>query len=445
MLKKLSTFLLLLLSLSLRAQIYPSLVTTNLPPPYSIFLDGYANPLTPKIKATIIFTDFTEPSWNVYLKLKITGSKFTIESRAGAKPPQLVNVIPGVPLEISGADLDWYFNNENLTFSGISRAQLEAGNNRLPEGFYTFCFEVMDYETNKKISLPSCVSAYLSLNDPPMVIAPTCGNAIENLTQQNILFQWQVSNVNGNFNVNSLSYQIDLYEVNSNYASPQNAILNNQALPIWQSQAIAQNGYLYGPSEPPLEKGKRYVFTVKAVEEGGRSQFKNNGISQACWFYYGYPEGGTINLTALPDEYQLSTSDNGYFTWSRPSNVINNSQMVGYQFRISPLQEGQDEATAILNNKPFFESEVSPSTNEPQNFSLPVTDMMRLQRMQPYVWQVKGFSGQQEIAQSPIYKFIGSPIIEKFLAGGFEVKVTHLTSIDSINHKISGYLFESNW
>ncbi len=206
-LNRILTLLLLMLTCATHAQvIYPSNVTTTLTSPYSIYLDEYSNPLTPKIKANIVFTDFTEASWDVYLKLKITGSNFTIESKPAIKPPQPVNVIPGVPFQLSGADLDWYFNNNNLIFSGITRAKLESTNNRLPEGFYTFCFEVIDYVTDRKISLPNCVSAYLSLNDPPLVIAPVCGNAIESTTQQNILFQWQISNTNGSLNVSTLNY-----------------------------------------------------------------------------------------------------------------------------------------------------------------------------------------------------------------------------------------------
>lgn len=437
-LKRILTLFLLMLTTGAYTQvIYPSNVTTTLTPPYSIYLDEYSNPLNPKIKATIVFTDFTEASWDVYLKLKITGSNFTIESKPGIKPPQAVNVIPGVPFQLSGADLDWYFSNNNLIFSGITRAKLESTNNRLPEGFYTFCFEVVDYVTDRKISLPNCVSAYLSLNDPPLVIAPVCGNAIENTVQQNILFQWQLSNTNGSLNVSTLNYQIDLYEVNNKDADPQKAIANNQALPIWQSQPITQNSYLYGPADPPLEKGKRYVFTVRTLEDG-KSQVKNNGYSQACWFYYGYPEGGKIELVTLPNNYQLTSTDNGYFSWKRPGNVINQTQMVGYQFRIVPLQDGQDPETAILNNKPFFETTVSPTTSDPASFALPTEDMMRMERMKAYAWQIKATSGEQEIAKSEIYTFRGTPVLDKFIAGGFEVKITSLTAFDSVANKISG-------
>lgn len=437
MLRKVITFLLLALSMKQFGQIYPSGITTTMYQPYTIFLDEYANPINPKIKATVVFTDFTEPSWDMYLKLRITGPNFTIESKPNLRPPQAFNVIPGVPFEISGADLDWYFNNDNLNFSGITRAQLEANNNRLPEGFYTFCFEVLDYETNRKISLPNCGSAYLALNDPPLVIAPVCGNAIENLNQQNILFQWQIANTNGNLNVASLNYQIDIYEVNNNYSNPQNAIINNQALPIWQSQPISQNSFLYGPTEPPLEKGKRYVFTVKAIEQG-KSQIKNNGFSQACWFYYGYPEGGTIELVKPSDNHQFTLSENGIFAWKKPSNVINSTQMVGYNIQIAPLYDGQDPENAIINNSPFYQYYIPASTSLSKTTIIPTEDMMRLQRMKPYVWQIKGNSGQQEIAKSPVYRFVGPPIIEKFYAGGFEVFVTHLNTYDSLTNRISG-------
>ena len=93
-LKRILLLLLFMVTGTTYAQvIYPSNITTTLTPPYSIYLDEYSNPLTPKIKANIVFTDFTEASWDVYLKLKITGSNFTIESKPGIKPPQPVNVI----------------------------------------------------------------------------------------------------------------------------------------------------------------------------------------------------------------------------------------------------------------------------------------------------------------------------------------------------------------
>ena len=80
-LKRILTLILFMFTCVTYAQvIYPSNITTTLTPPYSIYLDEYSNPLTPKIKANIVFTDFTEASWDVYLKLKITGSNFTIKS-----------------------------------------------------------------------------------------------------------------------------------------------------------------------------------------------------------------------------------------------------------------------------------------------------------------------------------------------------------------------------
>jgi hypothetical protein len=430
-------FFLLIISTWCKSQTYPSSIVTVLTPPYSIFMDSYTDPFQSKIKATILFHDYTEPSWNVYLKIKITSSNVTLETKPGFRPPTPIVVSPGVPHEISGADLAPYFNYDNLTFSGISRQQLEV-NNRLPEGMYSFCFEVMDYNTGKQISLQSCSGAYLSLNDPPIVIAPVCGNAIESINQQNIIFQWQISNTNGNLNVANLNYQINLYEVNNPTANPQTAILNNQALPIWESPLLLQNTYIYGITEPPLEKTKKYVFTVKAIEQNGRCQIKNNGYSQPCWFSYGYPEGGTIPIISLPDNTQLRQTDNGFFKWQKPSNVISSAQLVSYQLNIAPLLFGQDAATALLNNTPFYKANITANTSSDVSFGLPTANMMQLQKMKPYVWQVKGFSGQQEIAKSSIYHFAGPPAVEKFFAANFEVNVTQVTSFDTITGVCSG-------
>src|SRR5690606_32598752 len=130
-------------------------------------------------------------------------------------------------------------------------------------------------ESGRVLSHPACAGAYLALHDPPIILSPAPGSVAENVSLQNILFQWQLSNASGNIDLSKISYQIDLYEVNNNWANPVTAILNNQALPVWQSFPQQQATFLYTNIEPALERGKRYVFTVRATEENGRGRFKN--------------------------------------------------------------------------------------------------------------------------------------------------------------------------
>jgi hypothetical protein len=421
----------------LTAQTYPSYLSTVLLNPRTLFLDEYANAFTPRIKTTVFFRDFTEPTWQFALKLKITGPNgLVIQTKPNVKPIAPVVVAPGQPYELQGADLAFYFDYNNLNFAGITRAQLEV-NNRLPEGFYTFCFEAVDYETGKLLSLPSCASAYLTLNDPAIILSPVCGSVVENISMQNILFQWQLSNANGNLNLSQLTYQIDLYEVNNSWSNPTTAILNNQALPIWQSQPLQQTNYLYTTSEPPLEKGKRYVFTVKTIESNGRSSFKNGGFSMPCYFHFGYIENDTIDLVSPVDSMMFGLGTGSTFEWHKPNKALP-AQMVTYNLKLVQVLPGQDPQTAVMNNNPFYQQSYL-ATNAPvMNKTIPVTFWANITRNGKYAWQVSAESGSQQIAKSKVRIFTGPPEIETFLAGGFLMTVTRLDSFDKVNNYITG-------
>lgn len=418
-------------------QTFPSGLVTTLLAPNSIFLDEYADPFQPKIKTTILFTDFTESSWNFNLRLKITGPNgILIQTKPGLRSPAPFVVAPGQAFVIQGADLAFYFNYNHLNFSGISRSQLEV-NNRLPEGLYTFCFEATDYQTGEILSHPACASAYLKLNDPPIVISPSCGSVIESISQQNILFQWQLSNANGNLNVNEIFYTLNLYEVNNQWTNPNTAILNNQALPIWQSEPLQNNTCLYSTSEPLLEKGKRYVFTVKANESQGRGSFKNNGYSAPCYFHFGYEENDTIDLIYPEPDFQFALGTSSQFKWKKPRKAISH-QLITYTLRLVELGSNQDAETALLNNTPFYE-QTYVATNATQiEKTIPVMFWTTIKRMGQYAWQVTAQSGTQVIAKSKAQKFTGPPAIENFIAGGFLMRITKLSAYDTVNRIISG-------
>lgn len=437
-LKNISFYILILLFCSsLSGQTYPSALSTVLTNPKTLFLDEYADPFQPHIKTTIYFTDFTESSWNFALHLKITGPNgIVIQTKPGSKPVIPVTVAPGQPYELQGADLAFYFNYNNLNFTNISRTQMEV-NNRLPEGFYTFCFEAVDYERGKAISRPSCVSAYLTLNDPAIIINPSCGSVVENISLQNILLQWQLSNANGNLNLSQLTYQVDLYEVNNSWSNPVTALLNNQALPIWQSSPLQQNNYLYTNIDPPLEKGKRYVFTVKTLESNGRSSFKNGGYSMPCYFHYGYYENDSIDIVKPVDEFQFTLGTPSQFKWKKPRKALSN-QLVTYTLKLVEVNEGQDPEDAILNNNPFYQQAYLPVNDEVIDKTIPVMFWTNVKRMGNYAWQVYAQSGTQQIAKSKVQRFTGPPEIETFIAGGFLMNVTKLSYFDKINNVISG-------
>src|SRR5687767_4609461 len=80
------------------AQIYPIQTTTILTPPFSGFISDYASPGNEQMKVLLVDNDFSQPFYDVKLKIKIEGQGIIMQS----KPfyfSQAISLTPGVPVE----------------------------------------------------------------------------------------------------------------------------------------------------------------------------------------------------------------------------------------------------------------------------------------------------------------------------------------------------------
>lgn len=266
------------------SQNYPVQLTTQLSPPFSGYLNDYIAPDNEQLKALILFTDFTKPSYNVKLKFKLSGQGITIES----KPFYFsgpVNLQPGIPLQLSGTELADLLNPNNLNFSGISLADYNQ-RKVLPEGFYEICFTAYDYNnpSNIQVSQQSCATAWMMLSDPPYLNLPACSTSVMVQAPQQVVFQWTPMNLASPNSAFNTEYEFSLYEVRPNGQNP-NFII--QSLPPIYQVTTTQTTLLYGLTEPVLYTGMEYVWRVKAKDISGRDAFRNNGYSQICTFTYG--------------------------------------------------------------------------------------------------------------------------------------------------------------
>lgn len=419
-----------------QSQVYPTVVNPVILGPCSIYFEDFYSAMSPKLSVLLQLNDMSVAQRDVYLKMKITGPGLMITSLPNSRPVVPITLTAGMPSTLFGADISSVFDFNNLNFSGISRQQLEV-NGRLPEGDYTICFTIMDYQHNIPLSQEACVPVRLALSDPPTIINPLCGSVIEQVTPTNFLFNWMLTNSNSLVDLSNISYQIKLYEVTPPTANPQTAILNNQALPVWESEPINGYVYNYGITNPALEVGKKYVYTVQAIEHSPKSQIKNNGYSAPCWFYFGYPEGGKIELTKPDSSYQFNLNDIGLFGWKRPNNALP-GQLVSYNYKLVKLNNGQSAQDAVLNNTAVNTYTINPTTESNIHYTLPHATLNGLEKMKTYAWSVEGKSGMQTIAKSNVFTFIGPPHIDRFYAANFLVYVTKITAYDSITRTISG-------
>ena len=420
------------LSLSVMAQTkkFPATITPIVGPPYSIFLNEYSTPGTNLLSASIVFNDFNEPSWNFRLRIKIESSQVRIETILGYKPLSPITLAPGILQSFSGADWEEYLNYNNLIVAGASIEQLAASGGRLPEGYYSFCFQVLDYDSGDPLSEEICRTAWLKLVDPPRLNLPLCGNSLDpKLTQQ--AFSWQLFDTTSPNAQEGTEFQFTVWEITERGGNIQTSVANGQALQIFQSPLLREPTYLYGLSDPPLEIGKQYIYRVQAIDPLGRDKFKNQGYSEFCTFYYGWPIGGKVSLQFPPPGGGFRKKDIPYVKWSAVNTQLP-GQRVSYEIQVAPIIEGQTEEQALQSNEPWYYYN-TPPTSSTYDRSQQIDKSLEV--MTKYAWQVKAFTDQQEIGKSEVSHFNGPSLMENFWAGVHRVAVDYLdgTNLDDIS------------
>jgi len=127
------------------AQVFPVQATTQLRPPYSLFLSDYAAPGSERLALNVFLVDAGRPELNVRFRLRIEGQGIRIETKPEFLPPP-TSLTGGVPLQLISADLAPYFESRNLNFTGISLLR-SAGVQPGGENFqYVMCSRLVDFE-----------------------------------------------------------------------------------------------------------------------------------------------------------------------------------------------------------------------------------------------------------------------------------------------------------
>jgi TANFOR domain-containing protein len=281
---------------SATAQVYPVQGNTTLLPPYTLRLSDYATSTSERMITNVLLTDVTKAELPVRFRLVITGQNVKIET----KPEYLgtsITLQGGVPLRLSNIELAEYFDVNHLNFSGLSKSEfMKTG--QLPEGFYTFCWEVYEAHRNVKISNSICAPAWLILNDPPLVNLPRNGEKLKAQIPQNVMIQWTPRHTGSPNSAFTTEYEIKIVEVWSQSGNPNDAILSQPAI---YETTTSNTTLIYGPDATQLEPGRRYALRVQAKAMSGSEQtdlFKNNGYSETVTFIYGDACDAPTNITA---------------------------------------------------------------------------------------------------------------------------------------------------
>lgn len=267
------------------AQQYAVKVQVQLLQPVSPQLANLYSGTQPRMIITLLNIDLQKPSLSVRLRLTIKGGNAMLRNKDYGYYPS-IQLDAGVPLRLTLDDLAPYFQISNLDATGISPSQL-LENSRLPDGYYTFCVEVVEVNSGQVISASAlgCSSpVWISTSQPPLLNLPLKGGGIAYREPLNLTFNWtprHMSSANAAFQT---EYEFTLSELWDTTIPPEAAFLNTA--PLYQTITPATT-LLYGPAQPQLIPGKRYAWRVKAKAKMGIDEydvFLNNGYSEIYTF-----------------------------------------------------------------------------------------------------------------------------------------------------------------
>ncbi|WP_143709109.1 fibronectin type III domain-containing protein [[Flexibacter] sp. ATCC 35208] len=280
--KSLQYLIILLFSYTctLQAQDYPVTASTQIIPPYSLFLPDYYSGGSEKLRVILLQRDLTQPGYEISLQLTIERNGTMIMRSSPSFHSPSITLNAGVPIIISSAALADYFLADNILFSGgYSREEYERTRS-LPEGSYRLTFQAYDsHRPGIQISNAIASVFFLQKSDPPLLNLPICGSRVERRDPQFLTFNWS----NRNTSQANTSYIFSLYEIKPAGSTPDYIIRSTRPL---YTITTDNTTMLYGPSEPALTDSMQYVWIVQAIDKEGKDLYSNQGYSQSCTFTY---------------------------------------------------------------------------------------------------------------------------------------------------------------
>ncbi len=257
-------------------------VSLSLNPPYSPYFSDY---LVYENKTTLILTGPNALNRRFYLRGSVTGDNgISISTKQGFKPAQALQFTSGPTLILKGIDIEEYFKWDNANVFGTDLAKLAQGDG-LPEGNYTICIRAYDYTTNEPLSLNTpngCVTISIKNVEPPIINLPRCGTNITPNPAQNFVFSW---NPPPGTPPNT-KYLLKLAEMQPGFSNYNDA-LNTLTTPAFYEKELSTSTFSYTLADAALTVGKTYAFKVVAFDPTNKTNFRNNGESEVCYFTYG--------------------------------------------------------------------------------------------------------------------------------------------------------------
>lgn len=256
-------------------------IALNLAPPYSPYFTDY---LVYENKTTLVITGPNALQRKFYLRGTITGDNgISITTHTSFKPAVPLQFNGSPTLILKGIDIEEYFKWDNVNVQGTDLQKLAQGDG-LPEGNYTICIRAYDYTTNEPLSQDApggCVTISIRNIEPPIINLPRCGTNVISNPAQTVVFSWNPPPGAPP----TTRYLLKMSELPIGFTNYNDA-LNTLTTPAFFEKEINTLSYAYTLADAPLTIGKTYAFKIVAFDINNRTNFRNRGESEVCYFTY---------------------------------------------------------------------------------------------------------------------------------------------------------------
>jgi hypothetical protein len=257
-------------------------IALSLAPPYSPYFSDY---LVYENKTTLVITGPNALQRKFYLRGTITGDNgISITTHTSFKPAVPLQFNGSPTLVLKGIDIEEYFKWDNVNVTGTDLQKLAQGDG-LPEGNYTICLRAYDYTSNEPLSQDApggCVTISIRNIEPPIINLPRCGANVVPNPAQTVVFSWNPPPGAPP----ATRYLLKIAELPTGFTNYNDA-LNTLTTPAFFEKEISTSSYAYTLADAPLTVGKTYAFKVVAFDITNKTNFRNRGESEVCYFTYG--------------------------------------------------------------------------------------------------------------------------------------------------------------
>ncbi|RYY39356.1 MAG: hypothetical protein EOO08_10960 [Chitinophagaceae bacterium] len=396
-------------------------VTLALTPPYSPRLSDYAEQPG---KTILLLKNNSVRPLRVYLGLSISGDNGIVIATKPGAPPSALTLQPNQLLQADAGLLRDLFDENRFMLTKITLADL-VRKNGLPEGNYEVCVQVLDYASNAPLAnATSCRQIRIASLEPPLLTKPQDNEAIKYILPQSLIFSWTIPAGAEP----GTRYHFRLVELLDPKKNPNDAYRNSA--PLYEADVPA-NILVYGPAQPPLVAGRKYVWAVTALPGVKGTAYRNYGASEVHAFVVGSGATGDLVKLVYPADKAIVAPD--------PNPVKN---MVTWDFDAMLNGNKEEPAVVVIEGNQTPEIALQNNTNiaggkEPNKMSL--VDFTKYAG-KTLAWRVtvrqgaKSYSSKVQTFTILPFTQISMKELGSFTLSGFPVTVVSL-------HQLTGFNF----